>query len=120
MLFAPGIIHLVYGERFHEAGGTLRILAAVPLFLALFNAFGTNYMILQGHEKAIRNISLFFSLTGFMLALPLISRFSYTGAAFSSAYVKCGLGAAAAVYVLFIFLRRNRASAADAKEKHDL
>lgn len=91
-IFAPLIIHLFYTVEFDEAIKVLRILSISILFLAISDIYGTNYMIIKGHEKSLRNISMLSSIIGFIIAAPLIYYYSYTGAAITITIARGILG----------------------------
>lgn len=78
---AAPLIHLFFTNEFNDAIIVLKILSISPIFLALSNIYGTNYMIIQKHEKALRNITIKSSIIGFCLAWPMIYYFNYIGAA---------------------------------------
>lgn len=79
--FAPWIIHTFFTPKFEAAVAVLRILSISLVFLAMSNVYGTNFLIIKGYEKEIRSITIIASLTGFVLAFPLIYCYSYMGAA---------------------------------------
>lgn len=57
---------------------------AISVFLiAVRNAYGTHYMIIQGYEKQLRNLIFVGSFIGFLLSFPLIYLYDYIGAAFN-------------------------------------
>lgn len=78
---APLIIKLFFTNEFEDSINVLRILSFSIFFLSLENVFGTNYMIIQGHEKELRNITFNVSILGFLIAIPLVFYFSFIGAA---------------------------------------
>lgn len=80
-IFAPWIIKLFFTEEFYHAITVLRIMSISILFLTLSSVYGTNYMIIQGYEKQLRNITFFSSFFGFVLSIPLVYFFDYIGAA---------------------------------------
>lgn len=79
--FAPLIIKLFFTSEFYDAIIVLQILSISILFLSLSSIFGTNYLIIQGHEKKLRNVTSFSSIIGFLISFPLIYYFDYIGAA---------------------------------------
>lgn len=93
-LFAPLLIKLFFTPEFYDAIPVLRIMSFSILFLALSNIYGTNYMIIEGHEKQLRNITLVSSLIGFALSFPLIYFFDYIGAALTITLTRGILGLA--------------------------
>jgi PST family polysaccharide transporter len=91
-VMAPLIIHLFFTPEFVEAIIVMRILAVSLLFMALSNIYGTNYMIIQGHERRLRNITMATSLIGFCIAWPLIYYYGFVGAAITIAATRALLG----------------------------
>lgn len=91
-LVAPVTIKLFFTPEFYDAIIVLRIMALSVLFIALSNVYGTNYMIIQGHEKELRNITVVSSLIGFVLSFPLIYYFNFVGAAINITLTRGILG----------------------------
>lgn len=91
-LAAPLIIKLFYTPEFYEGIIVLRIVSFSILFHSLINTYGTNYMILQGHERSLRNITVIWSLIGFAITFPLVYYFDYIGAALTSTVTRGLLG----------------------------
>lgn len=79
-IFAPLIIKLFFTSEFGEAIIVLRILSISVFVISTRNVYGTNYMIIQGYEKQLRNITIFGSIFGFIISYPLIYYFDYIGA----------------------------------------
>lgn len=79
--FAPVLIKLFFTPEFNDAIWVLRIMSFSIFFLTLSNVYGTNFMIIQGHERQLRNITFVSSIIGFALSFPLIYFFDYIGAA---------------------------------------
>ena len=65
---APYIINLLYTDEFLESINILRILSLSILFATLINTYGTNYMIIHGFEKELRNITAISSVIGLFAA----------------------------------------------------
>ncbi len=80
-VFAPLFIRFFYTDDFSDAIIVARILAVSIIFLTLNNVYGTNYLILNGGERPLRNISMICSITGFILAVVFIKLWGYYGAA---------------------------------------
>ncbi len=91
-LFAPLLIKLFFTPEFYDAIPVLCIMSISILFLALSNIYGTNYMIIQGYERQLRNITFVSSLIGFVLSFPLIYFFDYLGAAITITLTRGILG----------------------------
>ena len=80
-LFAPLFIDIFYTDEFGDAVILARILAPSLCFLTISEVYGTNYLILKGYERLIRNITAYVSVFGFILAWVLVYYYSYYGAA---------------------------------------
>src|SRR5690554_2294518 len=78
---APVIIKLFYTPEFYPAIDVLRVVSFSILFLALIDVYRKNYMIIAGYERELRNITVVWSIVGFILAWPLIYYFDFIGAA---------------------------------------
>lgn len=91
-LLAPIIISIFFTPEFEEAISVLRIMSLSLVFLTLSAVYGTNYMILQGHEKQLRNITFISSLIGFASAFPLIHFYGFLGAAINITLTRGILG----------------------------
>lgn len=68
-------------SEFQDSVIVMRIFAITPIFLFLMNTYGTNYLVIIGKERVLRNIILVVSLLGFGLTWWLTPTFSYLGAA---------------------------------------
>ena len=91
-LLAPLLIRVFFTSEFNDAVPVLRIMSLSIIFLALSNMYGTNYMIIEGYEKELRNITLLSSLIGFVMSFPLIYFFDYIGSALTITLTRGILG----------------------------
>lgn len=91
-LFAPFIIELFFTEEFADSIIVLRIMSISIFFLALSNIYGTNYMIIAGYERQLRNTTTIVSIIGFALSFPLIYFFGFIGAAITVTLTRGLLG----------------------------
>lgn len=57
----------------------IQIMAITPFLLFLMNTFGTNYLVLIGKEKVLKNIILICSILGFILSCIIVTHYSYIG-----------------------------------------
>lgn len=89
---APIIISFFYTSEFEGAVAVLRIMSLSLFFLTLSSVYGTNYMILQGREKELRNITFISSVIGFIASFPLIYFFGFIGAAINITLTRAILG----------------------------
>lgn len=92
VVFAPLIIKLFFTSEFEPAVTVLQLMAVSLIFLSLNNVYGVNYLIIRGHEKSLRNITIASSAIGFILAFPLIKYFDYMGAAITVTLTRVLLG----------------------------
>lgn len=89
---APLLIKLFFTPDFYDSVWVLRIMSISIFFLALSNIYGTNYMIILGLERQLRNITIVSSIIGFSLSFPLIYFFDYIGAALTITITRGILG----------------------------
>lgn len=101
---APLIIDVFFTPEFEPAIPVLQIMSLSIVFLSLSNVYGTNYMIIKGHERALRNITIAASIAGFSLAFPLIYYFDYIGAALTITLTRALLGGS---IMLTVTLRKS-------------
>lgn len=80
-IFAPIIIDIFFGEEFSESVIVLRLYAISLLFWALDNVYGVNYMLVNGYDKQLRNMTIISSIVACISAYPLIYFYSYVGVA---------------------------------------
>jgi PST family polysaccharide transporter len=78
---APLTTALLLGHAFPEAIATLRILACLPVLLAITNAAGIQWLIPFGKEAVINRIIITAGLLNVALALLLAPRFAHIGMA---------------------------------------
>ena len=81
LLLAPYFISFFYNDDFKEAILLMRILSITVFLIAVIKTYGTNFLIIKGYEKDLRNITIFASITGFVISLPLVYNYSYVGVA---------------------------------------
>lgn len=89
---APWLIDWLYTDEFADAIPVLRIMSISLVFVAMSTAYGTNYLIVQGHERILRKITMWCSLAGFAIAYPLIIHYSYIGVAVTVTFSRMCLG----------------------------
>jgi PST family polysaccharide transporter len=80
-LGAELLVKIFYTNEFTESVNVIRIMSIAPFFLFLMNTYGTNYLVIMKKERILRNIILYCSLGGFVLAWIAITNFSYIGVA---------------------------------------
>jgi PST family polysaccharide transporter len=80
-LFAPLLIRLLMGESFAPAVTVLRILAVLPMLLAITNSAGFQWLIPLGRDGAVNRIILQAGALNIILAVILAPSFSHIGMA---------------------------------------
>lgn len=78
---APWLIKLFFTDEFKSSILLLQIMSISVFFITTRNAYGINYMIIEGYEKQLRNLITIGSIIGFILSFPLIYFLNHTGAA---------------------------------------
>ena len=99
---SPWLIHTFFTPEFEGAVSVLRIMAVSLLFLSLNDVYGTNYMVLRGYEKQLRNITIISSLIGFAIAFLCIRQWGYIGAAVTIAATRGLMGILTILYIRII------------------
>ena len=84
IVFAPFIFHIFYPAEFSEGILIMRILAVGLLFSSINNSLSSNYLVLIGKEKIVRNMGIFTLIIGSFIFLLAIHLFGLLGAAVSS------------------------------------
>src|SRR5699024_2678376 len=92
IVLAPLIIKIFFTPEFEPAVVVLQLMALSLVFLSLNNIYGTNFLIIRGHEKKLRNITLACSIVGFVTAFPLVYFYSHIGAALNILITRILLG----------------------------
>lgn len=82
-VFADPLIRLFFTDSFIDAVPVMRLSALSLIFMVMSNVYGTNYLIVNNYDKLLRNLTMIASITGFMIAFPLIKNFGYMGAAWT-------------------------------------
>lgn len=101
-LLAPIIINIFFTKEFIDAVLVLRITAFSIFFIALNNVYGTNYLIIAGYERQLRNTTAVVSVIGFIMAFPLIYFWGFIGAAITIALTRAMLGTSIMIKALKI------------------
>lgn len=100
MLFfgASVLIQFFFTEEFYDAIVVLRIMSVSIFFLSLNTVYGTNYLIIMGGEKELRNITFVCSIVGLSLSFPLIYYYRFIGAALTVTITRILLGSSVAFF----------------------
>lgn len=91
---APLLIHIFYGAAFESSILLLRIMAFSVIFISFEEIYGTNYLIVNKHDKIMKNITIVSSIIGFVIAFPLIYFYKHVGAALTFTISSLFLGSA--------------------------
>jgi O-antigen/teichoic acid export membrane protein len=79
-LSVPGLILLIFGGDFAEGSGVLRILALGQFVNVVLGSAG-HLLVMTGHEKDMRNITVMVALVNVALNLALVPHYGIIGAA---------------------------------------
>lgn len=79
-IIAPCLIKFFFTEDFYGAILVLKISSVSIFLIALSHVYGTNYLIIRGYTKELRNITFMYSMLGFIIAIPSVYFYSYIGA----------------------------------------
>lgn len=89
---SPILIKIFYTPEFIDSVLVLKIMSISLVFLVLNSVYGTNYLILKGREKELRNLTIISSFIGFFAAFPMVYYFSFLGAAITITFTRGLLG----------------------------
>lgn len=98
VILAPFLVKLFFTPEFSDAIIVMQIMSVSVLFMSFSNIYGTNYLIIQGYERPLRNITLIGSLISFALSFPLIYYFDFIGAAITITLARGILGVNVMLY----------------------
>lgn len=107
-ILAPFLIKWFYTDAFGDAIIVCRILSLSIIFYAINSIYGTNYLILEGYERPLRNITLISSILGFAISFPLIYYYSFIGAALTICITRGILSISVYFYSRTIQLKNTR------------
>ena len=97
-VFAPLAIKIFFTPEFNDSILVMRIMSLSVLFLVMNRTYGSNYLILKGKDRLVRNITLSVSLIGFVSAYPLIRFLGFWGAAINVTMTRGLLGVIMMIY----------------------
>lgn len=81
ILLSPLVIKIMLGDEFEKSVVVMQILSFSVVFLAMDYTYGTSFLIIKHKEKPLRNLTFVSSIVGMGVAIPLVYKFSYIGAA---------------------------------------
>lgn len=103
-LLSGFIVEIFMNQENKMVQQLIQIMSVSPLLIAIMAVYGTNYLIVKGHEKIYRNIVIMSSLIGFVLAYILINLYGAYGAAITVALTRVLISGW--VYIGYISNRR--------------
>lgn len=80
---SPSLVHLLMGDQYLAAVPTLRIMALLPVLIAVSTVLGSQWMLSMGMERASNAITLTASALNVALVLLLVPTFAQTGMAWA-------------------------------------
>ena len=83
-VFSGLIVKFFLGPEFMDSVAVLKIVSFTPLAMSLFNVYGTNYLVIKGGERHLRNIVIISTLLGLILGVLGAKYYSYVGVAICS------------------------------------
>ncbi|MBQ7279300.1 MAG: flippase [Bacteroidales bacterium] len=107
-IIAPWLVGWFFSAEYAEGSIVLRIIAITLIFQALNNSYGLCYLILQGHERLMRNLSIVATAVSVLAAFPLITAYSYVGAAIALAISQFIIGIGALTATLLLKRRQKK------------
>ena len=87
IIFAPFIFRIFYPAEFSEGILIMRTLAVGLFFSSINNSLSSNYLVLVGKEKFVRNMGFLTLVFGTLIFLLAIHWFGLLGAAISSVLI---------------------------------
>lgn len=99
LVFSKWIIIILFGQSFLPAQTTLIIMSALPLFIALSNAFGIQGMLNFKMDKAFLKITSLGAILCVIIDLFVIPIYNQNGAAFAWLFAECFITGAAIFYI---------------------
>lgn len=82
-IFAPFIIHTLFGPTFQPSIVVVRWMAILPFIVAINNIFGMQTMLTFGLNRSLSRILISGGVFNLLLIIPLIHFYNATGAAIS-------------------------------------
>lgn len=104
LITAPWIIGVFFNNDYQNAVYVLQILSLSVFFLTVSNVYGVSYLVIHGYEKEQRKATMYASIIGFIIGVPLVYFYSYIGAAIVISFVR-GL---IALFVYLAYLKINK------------
>lgn len=89
---APWLVRIMLSPEFADSVIVLRILSISLIFYMLSSAYGSCYLIINNREKVLRQSTIICSIIAFLIAIPLISKYTYIGVALTVTIARAMLG----------------------------
>ena len=89
---APLLVRIFLSNEFVDSIIVIRILSVSLFFYMLSSAYGSCYLIINNREKVLRQSTLICSVIAFIIAIPLISKYTYIGVALTVTIARALLG----------------------------
>jgi O-antigen/teichoic acid export membrane protein len=84
-VFSPLLIHVLMGPSFEPAVAVLRIMAVLPILLAITHSAGLQWLLPLGRESEVNRIILQAGALNILLAVALAPHFAHVGMALAVA-----------------------------------
>lgn len=101
-IFAPLIISIIYGNKFHNSITAFRIMAFIPFIVSLSNIFGIQTMLNLNMDKIFLKVTFIASVIGVFLNILMSKYYSYIGTAWNTLIIETFV----TVYMYFL-LKKN-------------
>lgn len=105
---APILIKLFFNKDFSDAVIITRILSANVILSTMSSVYGVGYMIVEGYDRQLRNITALVSIVAFAFSIPLIYFYSSIGAAITTVIALIGLGCIPMIFVKRLQKKQNK------------
>ena len=92
---APWLVSTMLSPEFADSVIVLRILSISLIFYMLSSAYGSCYLIINNREKVLRQSTIICSVIAFLIAIPLIVKYTYIGVALTVTIARALLGISA-------------------------
>jgi O-antigen/teichoic acid export membrane protein len=107
-LFAPLVVHILYGSRFEDSIWILRILSISPFIASISNVMGVQTLLNLKLDKIYFRVTLVGCVMNVCLNFVLIPMWSYYGTAFAWVGTEISI-----MLTLYIVLKNNRITLVD-------
>lgn len=109
-IFAPLIIHVLYGSQYTNAILSFRIMAFIPLIVSMSNVFGVQTMLNLKMDKLFFKATAVASVIGFFLNLLMSKFYGYIGTAWNTLIIELFV-----TCYMFYLLKKNNVEVFDKK-----